>query len=91
MTQTDSKVGGERGLKQAPGASENLAWIPVLKTADLRRRRREARLDGISVVRLPGAETERTTVVTRRTRRQSRTFELLEVKPDRTVPINMTG
>ena len=45
----------------------------------------------VNVVRLPGAGTERTTIVTRRTRLQSRAFELLEVNPDRTVPISMTG
>ena len=45
----------------------------------------------VNVIRLPGAGTQRTTVVTRRTRLQSRAFELLEVNPERTVPINMTG
>ena len=45
----------------------------------------------VNVIRLPGAGTERTTIVTRRTRLQSRAFELLEVNPDRTVPINLTG
>ncbi|MCY4589407.1 MAG: transposase, partial [Alphaproteobacteria bacterium] len=45
----------------------------------------------VNVIRLPGASKERTTIVTRRTKLQSRAFELLEVNPDRTVPINMTG
>ncbi|MCY4557941.1 MAG: hypothetical protein OXF79_16560 [Chloroflexi bacterium] len=45
----------------------------------------------VNVIRLPGASKERTTIVTRRTRLQSRAFELLEVNPDRNVPINMTG
>ncbi len=45
----------------------------------------------VNVVHLPGAGTECTTIVTRRTRLQSRAFELLEVNPERTVPINMTG
>ena len=45
----------------------------------------------VNVIRLPGAGQERTTIVTRRTRLQSRAFELLEVNPDRTVPINLTG
>lgn len=40
---------------------------------------------------LPGAGVERTTIVTQRTRPQTRAFELLEVNRDRTVPINMTG
>ena len=47
--------------------------------------------DLVNVVRLPGAGRERTTIVTRRTRLQSRAFELLEVNPDRSVPINVTG
>ena len=45
----------------------------------------------VNVVRLPGAGRERTTIVTQRTRLQNRAFELLEVNPDRTVPINRTG
>ena len=45
----------------------------------------------VNVIRLPGAGTERTTIVTRRTRLQSRAFELLEINPDRTVPISMSG
>ena len=45
----------------------------------------------VNIIRLPGASKERTTIVTRRTRLQSRAFELLELNPDRTVPINMTG
>ncbi len=45
----------------------------------------------VTIVRLPGAGTQRTTIVTRRTRLQSRAFELLKVNPDRTVPINLTG
>ncbi len=42
----------------------------------------------VNVIRLGQ---ERTTIVTRRTRLQNHAFELLEVNPDRTVPINMTG
>ncbi len=45
----------------------------------------------VNVIRLPGAGQKRTTIVTRRIRLQSRAFELLEVNPDRTVPINLTG
>ena len=45
----------------------------------------------VNVIRLPGAGGERTNIVTQRTRLQSRGFEFLEVNPDRTVPINMTG
>ena len=45
----------------------------------------------VNVIRPPGAGTERTIIVTRRTRLQSRAFELLEVNPDRTAPINLTG
>ena len=45
----------------------------------------------VNVIRLPGAGTERATIVTQRTRLQNRAFELLEVNPDRSVPINMTG
>ena len=45
----------------------------------------------VNVVRLPGAGRERTTIVTQRTRLQTRAFEPLEVNRDRTVPISMTG
>ena len=45
----------------------------------------------VNVIRLPGAGEERTTIVTRRTRLQSRALELLEVNPDRSVPIGVTG
>ncbi len=44
-----------------------------------------------SVIRPPGAGRERATIVTRRTRLQSRAFELPEINPDRTVPMDMTG
>ncbi len=45
----------------------------------------------VNVIRLPGGDQERITIVTRRTRLQSRAFELLKVNPDRSVPISMTG
>ena len=51
----------------------------------------EDRLDGVYVIRLPGAGQQRTIIVNRRTRLQNRAFELPEVNPDRTVPINLTG
>ncbi|MCY4608913.1 MAG: hypothetical protein OXD40_09990 [bacterium] len=44
-----------------------------------------------SVIRPPGAGRERATIVTRRTRLQSRAFELPEINPDRTVPMDTTG
>lgn len=45
----------------------------------------------VNVIRLPSAGTERTTIVTRRTRLQNRVLELLEVSPNRTGPMNLTG
>ena len=45
----------------------------------------------VNVIRLPSVGTERTIIVTERTRRQDRAFELMEVNSNRTVPIRMTG
>ena len=44
----------------------------------------------VNYIRRPGPGKERTTAVTKRTRLQNRAFQLLEVNPDRTVPINET-
>ncbi len=50
-------------------------------------------LSGVTVntVRLPGTDGAGMPVVTRPTRLQRRAFELLEVNPDQTVPISVTG
>ena len=45
----------------------------------------------VNTVRLPGADQARMAVVTRSTRLQRRAFELLEVNPDQSVPISVTG
>ncbi len=45
----------------------------------------------VNTVRLPGTDGAGMPVVTRRTGLQRRAFELLEVNPDQTVPISVTG